>query len=350
MLICTSTCTNYLPKAMVLAETLKQCNPRRRFLVCLVEKKAPPEAVDYPHFDAVILAKDLGFPYFGRFISSHTRVEASTAIKGQLFRYLLDHFPQENTFTYLDPDIYVYSDLVELDECLQHEDIVLTPHLLYPGNLDMELSCLNHGIFNLGFLAIRRSEEAERFIDWWRSRLEFACYDDMPHGIFTDQKWVDLAPAFFHTYLLKEPGYNLATWTLMGRKVSREGGQLFANQRPIRFIHFSGFDSNIFFKAVEWWVTTNKKLVISLGEEYRRALLANGQERFGHMPWSYDFLNNGQPMPPKVRRALRDKNLLPRQDPYALSVRQLRRLVVKKQPVSFHPLTLVKRIIKEITS
>jgi hypothetical protein len=350
MLICTSICSNYLPKAMVLAESVKRLQPGRKFVVCLVEKEVPAEARRFPHFDDVILARDLGFPNFGRFIASHSKVEAATAVKGQLFRHLLDRFPGEQAFVYLDPDIRVFTDPTELDELLQHEDIVLTPHLLYPGNLDMELSCLNHGIYNLGFLAVRRSPEAERFIEWWSARLDFACYDDMGNGLFTDQKWVDLAPAFFNVRLLKHPGYNVATWTLMHRKFSESEGMLKVNGQPVRFIHFSGFDSGTYFKAIDWWVTEHKELAVRLGEEYRAALSAHGQDRLGRIPWSYDLLDNGRPFPPDVRRALRDKNLLPEQDPYSLTAPHLKKLAAKRPAHPFLPLTLIKKIIRKTTA
>ena len=36
--------------------------------------------------------------------------------------------------------------------------------------------------------------QGRRFIDWWADRLRQFCYDEVPNGLFTDQRWVDLAP------------------------------------------------------------------------------------------------------------------------------------------------------------
>ncbi|NTV53296.1 MAG: hypothetical protein HGA76_09840 [Candidatus Firestonebacteria bacterium] len=325
MIICTSICTNYLPKAMVLAASVKRVNPARKFLLCLTEKELPDEAKSFPDFDHAVLAKDLGFPNPERYLIRYSIVEASTAVKGQIFRYLFKQFPEETKFVYLDPDIFVYSDLSELDALLDHEEIVLTPHLLTPGNLDMELSCMNHGIYNLGFLAVRRSVEAERFINWWCERLDFACYDDMGNGIFTDQKWIDLAPALFKAFILKNPGYNVATWNLLEREIENRQGTLHANGAPIRFIHFSGFDSNTFFWAVEQWVKNDKVLVKSLGEAYSRALQELGEARLRQTPWSYDTLDNGEKLDAVVRKRFRDHGFLKDAPVYQMTLRTIQK-------------------------
>ena len=71
------------------------------------------------------------------------------------------------------------------------------------------------------------------------------CHNQIDCGLFTDQRWVDLAPAFFEGLkILRDPGYNVATWNLTHRTVagSLESG-LTVNGRPLCFFHFSGFDS-----------------------------------------------------------------------------------------------------------
>jgi len=85
---------------------------------------------------------------------------------------------------------------------LEQHDILLTPHLIEP-NWDAEaigdndLSASRTGIFNLGFVAVRTSGEGARFAQWWNDRLLNWCYDDMPHGLFVDQRWCDHVPALF---------------------------------------------------------------------------------------------------------------------------------------------------------
>lgn len=307
MLICTSICANYLPKAMALAESLKAVNPEHVFLVCLTEREAPLVAMDFGAFDEVVLAKDLGFPNFESFIFKHSIVEASTAVKGQLFRYLFQAFPEQDGFVYLDPDVLLYSDLLEIQELFVKEDIILAPHLLRPGNLQMEISSLKHGVFNLGFLAVRRSDEAKRFVDWWTQRLEDHCRDDIPGGIFTDQKWINLAPCFFNVHILKHEGYDFATWSLMTTPMTRRDGKLYAGNDPLRFVHFSGYDNGSLQWAMgEWLKNDPKSPFFELFVDYEAKLQRHGQQELGKLAWSYGVYDSGEAISPLARKTFRD--------------------------------------------
>jgi hypothetical protein len=309
MIVTTSICANYLPKAMVLAKSVKKTNPNVKFVVCLLERTVHPEAEAFEYFDEVILAKDLGFEHFDKMIFKHSIVEASTAVKGQLFIHLWETYSAESKFVYLDPDIQVYDELVEMTEALDQNGVVLTPHLCHPEDIldavmDNELSALQHGVFNLGFLGIGRtaSGEGERFIRWWASRLAMFCYDDIPRGIFTDQKWIDLAPCYFDVHILKHPGYNVAPWNLSKRKLTfSEGYQV--NGEKLRFFHYSGFDSGANEGMINKYVPDRSNAVYRLRDAYVQELNAMGQRDLGRTPWSYDCYDDGKSISRNARIA-----------------------------------------------
>lgn len=308
MIFFTSICANYLPKAMALAESVKRHCPGARFVLCLVEREVHPAAAAYPHFDQVVLAKDAGWENFDAFMFRHSIVEASTAVKPRFMQHLMETHGDAQKFVYLDPDVLVYSNLSELESLLDRESIVLCPHLLRPGNVDMEISSLAHGSYNLGFLAVSRSANAASFLQWWADRLFLYCYDDKSRGIFTDQKWIDLAPSFFDVHILKHHGYDFATWSLLGSDLRpAPGGGYSANGDPLRFIHFSGLDSGTIDKAIGWWLTDdNRATFASLYDEYKRLLAAHGQETLGRAPWSYATYADGQPIGRQARVAYRE--------------------------------------------
>jgi hypothetical protein len=306
----TSICSNYLPKAMALAESVKRHCPGAIFILCLVEREVPEVALSFKHFDEVVLAKDAGWENFDAFMFRHSIVEASTAVKPRFMQYLMGRYKSENKFVYLDPDVLVYSEFVELDELLNGHSIVLCPHLLRPGNIDMEISSLAHGTYNLGFLAVSRSENSIAFLDWWAERLFHFCYDDKSRGIFTDQKWIDLAPCFYEVKILKHHGYDFATWSLLGSDLREVEGNYFINGDRLRFIHFSGLDSGTIDKAIGWWLTNeNKDAFVKLFTEYKRLLEVNGQATLGRMPWSYSTYADGKPISKSARVAYRDRDL-----------------------------------------
>jgi hypothetical protein len=98
-----------------------------------------------------------------------------------------------------------------LERTLDRHSILLTPHQFIPNIgaqaiSDNEMCCLRNGVYNLGFLAVRMEGQGRQFIDWSAERLRLFYFDDVPNGLFTDQKWVDLAPAFFDDIaIMREP-------------------------------------------------------------------------------------------------------------------------------------------------
>lgn len=299
MVIFTSICANYFQKARTLAASVKEHMPDVKFIVCLVENEVKENYFN-SNFDEIVLAKEAWEGNFERFIFKHSIVEASTAVKGQFFAYLYNRYPEENEFVYLDPDCYVYDDFIELKELLKEKPIILCPHLLQPGNIDMELSSTAHGVYNLGFLAVNRSEEAQKFIQWWKERLYLFCYDDIINGIFTDQKWIDLAPCFFDVHILKHRGYDFATWSLLDCGMTEENGRYFVKGSGLRFIHFSGYGRTIE-KCMKEWLPEGEHPFRDLYSKYSKEHENNNSDQISKTPWSYDYYESGEKIDDSLR-------------------------------------------------
>jgi hypothetical protein len=245
----TSISNSYLPKARVLARSIRRHYPGVPIALVLSDERHP--RLDYTDFDLVLRPEDLGIEVdsFEAWVFSHTIVELCTAVKPFAFRRLFERGAE--CVVYLDPDILLLSQMTELEEALAEHPIVVTPHVSTPAQnvddlIDGEmLGSLRHGVFNLGFLALRNEGEGAPFLQWWLSRCRDYCFDDASRGLFTDQRWIDLAPCFFETLkILRTPSYNVASWNLYYRDVSRaENGELVVNGNlPLRFFHFSGLD------------------------------------------------------------------------------------------------------------
>ncbi len=317
MIIFTSICANYTHKARLLAESVKKQIPDARFIVCLTEQKIP-NLVKSPYFDEIILSKDVWQENFEHFIFKHTIVEASTAVKGRFLQYLMENY-EEEIFIYLDPDCYVYSDFKELRQILYKKPIVVCPHLLQPGNIDMELSSTAHGIYNLGFLAVRKCEESQKFVDWWTKRLGLFCYDDIPRGIFTDQKWVDLAPCFFDVEILKHRGYDFSIWSLLDCGLEERDGKYFVKGDPLRFIHFSGHGA-MAEKCMREWLPDGDHAFKKLYQEYDKWHAISDADHVSDTVWTYATYQDGSLISDKVRTAYREHiSWLPIENPFVLS-------------------------------
>jgi len=306
MIVFTSICANYISKAKVLANSLKLHNPNFKFAICLVERSIHP-SVYGENIDLVIPVTKLKIPNFERFIFRYNQVEACTAVKGYFFQELLKKFPNEDKFIYLDPDILVMSSFNELDKALAKYSIVLIPHLLEPEQqkgavLDNEISCLKHGVFNLGFLGLRRSKETSSFLKWWTLRLHEFCFIDFCNGLFTDQKWIDLAPCFFNVHIFKNSGYDAAPWNLSTRKIYKDKkGIYYSEGKRLAFYHFSGWDSGANEQMTVKY-QQKKDEIHGLRKIYLDLLKREGQKEIGSLRWSFNYYDNGEKIKQEHRK------------------------------------------------
>ena len=177
----------------------------------------------------------------------YTAVEFSTAVKPWLLDWMFATAPDASQVVYLDPDIQVFSRMVELEEALVDSWAVLTPHLtepnVEPSAHPTEQALLLAGMYNLGFIGLSRSETTNRFLTWWKERLARECIVDTAAGYFVDQRYIDFVPGLFDgVKILRHPGYNAAYWNASTRVVSQLGDNYYVNGEDLRFFHFSGFD------------------------------------------------------------------------------------------------------------
>lgn len=300
--IFTSINNAYMPKAITLADSLRRVYGKDVHVTCMLSD-ARRDDIDYSAFDEVLTIDELDLPVASveAWIFKHTVVELSTAVKPWAFKKIFERHGADAVL-YMDPDTVAYSPLDEIYAVLPENPIVLTPHVTVPATteealLDGEmLGCLRHGVFNLGFLALAGHGEGPAFLDWWADRCLNWCYDDASRGLFTDQRWIDLAPCFFSSiHVLRHAGYNVATWNLYYRRLAKiEDGQIVVNDTfPLRFFHYSGFDLGTY----EFMLNKHAPghaLLREMTDWYVKEQVANGQRRLGRQPGAYDFFSDGE--------------------------------------------------------
>lgn len=245
----TSAACNYLPKVRLLIQSLKRHHPEIRLVLALSDLTDDPESLRGEAWDEIMPIDTLNIPDWRRWAFTHDIVELSTAIKPFILQRLLDR-PDCGGVFYFDPDMVLFSRLDDLIDRLQHADIVLTPHQNKPETglgevMDNEISSLKHGVYNLGFIGVRPTDTGKAFARWWAERIYYFCRDDIPNGLFTDQRWIDLAPALFSGVdILRSSRFNVAPWNLTTRTVSGSLAEGFVvDGEPLGFYHFTGFDS-----------------------------------------------------------------------------------------------------------
>ena len=310
MIYYTSVTACFIPKARVLGKSLKKYNPDAKFYLLLSDKIPANFNLENEPFDGIIRSDEIvlecgmSVPFW---FYLHDVTELCTAVKGWAALELLKR-TGEDKIVYLDPDIAVFHSLKPLEQMLDQHDIIITPHRLAPEPRfddcfygDPQL--YTRGVFNLGFLAVRATEQGIRFLQWWRKSLETLCYVDDPNGLFTDQKLIDLAPAFFDKlYICRDEGYNITQRTISGTPED-----LRANGKPVYFYHFSNYDSGLHKSVIEDHCNDNKALW-ELYNWYTAQQEQNGYYEMRKIRCQYDAYDNGEKITHRAREMSRKRS------------------------------------------
>lgn len=304
--ILTIVAKNYLPFARVLCRSFLAHHPRARAFVLLSDRNAGAFDPAQEPF-TLVEVEDLSIPSFRSMAFQYDVMELSTAVKPFALSHLFETAGVEKLL-YLDPDILVMRPLTAISEALDEHDIVLTPHLTRPYDDDKrptELDILRAGVFNLGFLGLRRSASSDALLHWWAERCENGCVSRPEAGYFVDQRWMDFAPSFFPDVgILRAPGYNVAYWNLHERQVAW-GEDPRVNDEPLYFFHFSGFQVDAperISKHQDRFRPGQLPELSPLFTHYREQLLANGYGECRDLDYAYGQYDDGTPIHPVARK------------------------------------------------
>lgn len=302
---------SYLPQAMVMAKSVKKQMSNCKVVVCLVEEKIPDGAKNtITCFDEVILAKNLGFPDFYRFIFQYNQFEGANACKAQLLIYLLKTFQNHDCFIFLDSDTKVFGPFDELIESLKLHEIIISPHFIHVNKKKTFYyleTIQRSGIFNTGLFAVKRGNGSDRFLHWWADLLLKYCYKDSKKGLWNEQKWLDLALGLFDFYIQKDIGYNVGPWNFHERALAlTDNGAYMVNGKSLRLFHFSGLFNGYYNKRIEKVDPGRRRLIARITEEYREELGKAGRDRFKTKEWSYNRFLSGHTIKKRSRLIFRN--------------------------------------------
>jgi hypothetical protein len=238
---------NYLPFAKSLADSLVCHNPSYQFVIALADTHRDYDPAFFsPH--QIIPVEEMAISSLEEMNGKYTIFELSCALKPFVAEYLLQNNKGCDNLFYFDSDILVYAPLSLAETILERHSILLTPHITTPpvntSSIETELNVLRTGLYNAGFFGLKRSQSTLKFLNWWQNRLKDYCFNDAAHGLFVDQLWLDLVPLYFpETFILNDPGYNMAYWNFNERRLIHSEGIYSVNEdHPLTFFHYSGFD------------------------------------------------------------------------------------------------------------
>jgi hypothetical protein len=282
----------------VLGETLRQFHPDWALWLCLADEEPPGFDFDPSggQFDLVIRLNELDIPGGRRWIFDHEMGELCAAVNGSMLSKLLDE--DAGKVVYLAPQMALLDDLSPIALLLDRWNVVLTPHQFEAdrersATLDAPSGSLGQSRYTPGFLAVAGTAEGRRFARWWRDRLHAFCFDDIPDGLFTDQRWCEYVPVFFEgVHILRDAGCNVASGNLIRRLVTiEEDGTVRAAGHQVRLVNFSDI-THVEETTLERYAGDRIE-AFELMQWYRRRLAAHGVRGVPEAWWAYAHYADG---------------------------------------------------------
>ncbi|WP_298287529.1 hypothetical protein [uncultured Lutibacter sp.] len=289
---------NYLAQANALKKSFLKYNPNFTFYIFLVDELV--SKIDYSLFKPAIIKpveSIIKKHNLDVLIEKYNIIELNTCIKPSMFKYIISNNPKSKIIYYLDPDLYFYASLNEVNNKLKLNSIALTPHIMSPierdGHMPDENVFLNFGIYNLGFIGINaQHNEAQKMLNWWEERTLNFGFDNTKKGYFVDQLWMNLTPLFFKdVVVLKSFGYNMGPWNLHERKIIeiKDNKVLLNDNSNLVFYHFSKLAANTTDISREYnrYSLLELPLISELYYRYKTTVENFNYSRFNEMKIAY---------------------------------------------------------------
>lgn len=183
---------------------------------------------------------------------------SSSTILYCLQKYKLDYC------TYIDADLYFYSNPKPLLEEISDNSILLTEHRYTPALDKTETS----GKYCVQFITFKNDERGLKALNWWRNSCLDWCYARFEDGKFGDQKYLDdWTERFEGVHVLKNLGGGVAPWNIGQYKITKTDNKLYLSElcdkKMVEFVFYH-------FHSIK--ILSNGKIDISRYNMYNTSL------------------------------------------------------------------------------
>lgn len=160
--------------------------------------------------------------------------------------YILNKNPDIDHITYLDSDIFFYSDPEPIYNEIGNASIMIIPHRFPERLRHLEVN----GIYNVQMVYFKRDKIGEKCLNRWREQCIEWCYYKLENNRLGDQKYLDVWPQNYdNVCVLKNEQSGVALWNIEKYNVSVKDDQIYIDGLPLIFYHFHMFkfySSNIY--------------------------------------------------------------------------------------------------------
>jgi hypothetical protein len=212
---CTLFDVNFFPQGAAMLESLAGfCPDARLFVLAMDEEVGKLIDERFSSKVTIIFLHEIETADLLRIKPGRSRGEYCWTLTPFLPSFVLKSFPEVDSATYVDADVYFFkSPEPILQELYQADKTVLITDHGYDPQYDQSATS---GKFCVQFVVFKRSESAQQVLDWWMSRCIEWCFARHEDGKFGDQKYLDVWPELFacQVHIYSEPWNTLAPWNV----------------------------------------------------------------------------------------------------------------------------------------
>ena len=181
-----------------------------------------------------------GIPALLTVKNNRTKGEYCWTCGSASIKYCIEQFNLDQC-TYLDADIYFYSDPKVLLDEMGDKSVLITEHRYTPKYDQTNTS----GKYCVQFVSFKNDEKGMRVLNWWVDRCIEWCYARCEDGKFGDQKYLDdWAERFEGVHVLEHLGGGVAPWNVQQYDFDTNNDEIYLNCNgkncniPLIFYHY----------------------------------------------------------------------------------------------------------------
>lgn len=172
---------------------------------------------------------------------NRTLVEYCWTLTPHTIKYILEKFGHKRC-TYIDADIYFFSDPKKLLNELGNKSVLITEHR-YTSKYNQSATS---GKYCVQFITITNNAKGLEVLNWWCNSCIKWCFNRFEDGKFGDQKYLDdWTTRFQGVHELVHIGGGVAPWNVQQYNIKEDSGLIKVIYKDMEydlvFYHFHGF-------------------------------------------------------------------------------------------------------------
>jgi hypothetical protein len=238
---CTHFDINYTPHGRSLAQSLFIIRPNSELITFCMDDESyrnltenTPANVRPIHFSKL----EAAFPGLQSAKNNRSIIEYFYTCSPAICNYVLSNLEGINEVTYLDADLYFFSNPDPIFAELGNYSVGIIEHKFSFFTKRNKV----YGKFNVGWITFRNDINGMACLNSWTNNCIEWCYQRLEGEKYADQKYLDYWQRdFVGIYVIKNIGANLAIWNISNYRISLKNNRVYVNENELIFYHFANF-------------------------------------------------------------------------------------------------------------